>query len=207
MAKLLDKLKSFLPIYNISIKKQSEEIYRLRKDKDNANRELFSLRKDKDLLLDSLSIALKSIADTFITTSNAKQVYEIIKALDSEGYILYDTCKNILKCDVRKEFTSDESLGRFEMANGFGMKHYAEIFYFGNYDFEYVGCYEILGKYEIDYTTPQYLAYEQELWTKAVANVLKSFEIGAYEDIPEIFKSLLDLKSSQENLTLQPQIS
>lgn len=189
MAKLLDKIRnSLFPSRN----NLEEE---MKNTMPTEELEFYRLRHDMDLLLKSVSITLKNITDTFITTHNAKQVYETLKALDSDGFILYDTCKTILKCDVRKAFTSDESMGRFEMANGFGMMHFAEIYCFGNYDFDRVGCYEILGQYEIDYNTPKYLAYQRELWLKAVENVLYRFEIEKYEDIPEILKSLLDLKS------------
>jgi hypothetical protein len=128
-----------------------------------------------------------------MSSDNAEQIYNVLKeTLDEESFILFHTAQDILHCDVYRHFIVEDTLGWFEEADGNKLKTFAEIACFGKCEYEIAGPYEILKSYEIDCISPKYVAYQKELWPKAVENVLKGRLYS--EQLPQTLRQLLALK-------------
>ncbi|PKM52493.1 MAG: hypothetical protein CVV02_01710 [Firmicutes bacterium HGW-Firmicutes-7] len=127
---------------------------------------------------------------------DAKEVFELLKPLDPDGWNLYWSSKEILGIDVYKEFYTEDNMGRFEESDGYELKHYVEIAAFGDCTYRIVGnAYEVLDKYSIDYNSKEYETYINKLYPLAIEKIV---DRGNREEPINKLQVLRNLRSYQK---------
>jgi len=124
---------------------------------------------------DIFSPKLQRFMDERLTADNAKRIYNFLKPYhyDTDGWILYDAAKDILKTDVYSEFPAEDNMGYFETLDGYGLLKWLEIAKFADKDYEQLpGGYELLRSHTLDTESPKYQAFQNELWTAAMKNII-----------------------------------
>lgn len=97
--------------------------------------------------------------------------YETISpSLDPQGFTLYRTSKKMTKIDLHSYFAYEDSRGMFEESDGRRLLRWLTAAYFHAVDWEIVTgtCYEEAILREVDTSTPEYQAFESELYRKAL---------------------------------------
>lgn len=133
---------------------------------------------------------------------NAKELSEIIKLLEPDGWSLYYASKEILGVDVYKEFIVEDTMGRFEESDGYELKNYAEIAAFGDCSYMVVsGAYEILDDYTIDYDAEEYKEYINKLYPLTIEKIIHSGYLERQEPMRkfQIFKGLMAYRNAIQN--------
>lgn len=123
----------------------------------------------------SLCDDIKSCINDIMTPDNAKEIYDYIvkSGFDKDGFGLYDCAKELLKIDVFSYFPEKDNMGFFDESDGHHLLKWAEIAKFAeNREYEYSGSYEILKDYTMDYSSPEYLSYRNELFKSAIHEAL-----------------------------------
>ena len=101
-----------------------------------------------------------------------EQYNQIAPWADPDGYQLYWTARAITGIDVPSSFHYEDTRGMFEAANGHMLLQYLTALRFNAVQWEIVGGgYEraVLGT--VDTTTPEYKAFEQELYPAALKRI------------------------------------
>lgn len=120
-----------------------------------------------DARSDALWAVLKEFPPMLSTTEEMKRFYDAVSYdLDPEGFTLYRVATKLTGTEVTSMFPYEDALGRLEEASGHQLLNYLISGRFGAVDWEPIPgtTYEktILG--EVDLTTPEYHAFEKQLY-------------------------------------------
>lgn len=133
--------------------------------------------------------------------------YELLKELDAEGWYVYEASKEILGLDKNwytEKWYTEENMGVFAEADGYKLKHWAEIAAFGDCSYRDIGNgYEILDTYSIDYNSEKYKEYIDKLYNHpAIEKIIDKNR--SKKDITEKLQWLQNLPT--EKLENQPNV-
>ncbi|WP_325213476.1 hypothetical protein [Oscillibacter sp.] len=119
--------------------------------------------------------AMKSVLDTFCpkldSLESMLRFYETISpSLDPQCFTLYRMAKEMTGIDPCSYFAYEDSRGQFEEADGRQLLRWLTAAHFGAVDWEIVTgtCYEEAILREVDTSTPEYRAFEEKLYRKAL---------------------------------------
>lgn len=123
---------------------------------------------------DACQAALRAMCSSPPTTEELKRIYEAAAPVrDPYGLDLYFSAKILTGIEISSYFPYEDNLGLFENAKGPTLLRYLTATRFGAVSWETVPgtCHEkaVLG--EVDVTSPEYQAFEQQLYEKALARM------------------------------------
>lgn len=155
-------------------------------------REIKSYKEQMDNVIKTLNPELDEIMRE-IDNLSEKDKYDKIAVIDPEEWKLYWSAKEILNIDIHKHFFAEDMMGRFELSDGKELLTYIEAAAFGEKEWEYKGCYEIMKRYELDENSDRYKKYLKELFPLANKKLIKDI----YKLPPEkMIKFIRDYKDN-----------
>lgn len=119
----------------------------------------------------ALTTALSTFCPTLSTGDEMRKLYECIAPwIDPNGFTLYFTAKNMTGFKSHDAFPYEDATSQFENANGHELMHYLIADRFGAVNWEIVPgtCYERATLTEVDTNTPEYQAFQKELYEKTL---------------------------------------
>ena len=129
----------------------------------------------------ALETALVKLAPRLNSREHCRRLYKTVAPyLDPGGFVLYETAAKLTCFDISTEFATEDTMGKFEEMDGYGMLRYLTADRFGSVEYEIVApCYEEAVALHTDYTSPEYLAFEKTLYEKTLR------ELGFGKLLPE----------------------
>lgn len=120
---------------------------------------------------EALSAALASFCPKLSTADDMRRFYECVEPyLDADGFKLYRAAEGLTGFDLYGTFCYEDARGMFEEADGHQLLRYLIAGHFHAVDWSVVPgtCYEAATLREVDTTTPEYQAFELELYEKVL---------------------------------------
>lgn len=120
---------------------------------------------------ESLQAALDVFCPKLESLAEMMKFYELISpSLDPQGFTLYHTAEKMTGIDLYSYFAYEDSHGMFEEMNGRQLLRWLTAARFGAVEWEIVTgtCYEKALLREVDISTPEYQAFECELYRKVL---------------------------------------
>lgn len=133
------------------------------------------------------NIAKQNAFDIFgVPSDDVSEIYGHIKMkYDPDGWILYETCREILQVNVYDEFPTELELGRFESADGHFLKIYCEIAKFATRRTVCSGCCEIMKDYTWNVDFESYREYQMQLYQCTLMKIIERM-YGLKNEKPQI---------------------
>lgn len=118
----------------------------------------------------ALETALAKLVPRLNSREHCRRLYKTVAPyLDPGGFVLYETAAKLTRFDISTEFATEDTMGKFEEMDGYGMLRYLTADRFGSVEYEIAApCYEEAVSLHTDYTSPEYLAFEKKLYEKTL---------------------------------------
>lgn len=150
-----------------ALEKSELECQRLSGDYSEARHRLrFSEKK-----AEALQSALDAFCPKLASLEEMTRFYDTLSpSLDPQGFTLYHTAEKMTGIDLYGYFAYEDSRGLFEEMDGRRLLRWLTAARFGAVDWEVVTgtCYEEATLREVDTSTPEYQAFEAELYRKVL---------------------------------------
>lgn len=120
---------------------------------------------------EALSVALAALCPKLSTAGEMRRLYECVGPyLDPDGFTLYFAAQAMTGFKAHEAFPYEDARGQFEEADGHQLMGYLLAEEFGAVDWDIVPgtCYERATLGDVDKTTPEYQAFEQQLYEKTL---------------------------------------
>ena len=142
----------------------------------------------------ALETALVKLAPQLNSREHCRRLYKTVAPyLDPGGFVLYETAAKLTRFNISTEFATEDTMGKFEEMDGYGMLRYLTADRFGSVEYEIVApCYEEAVSLHTDHTSPEYLAFEKKLYEKTLR------ELGFGKLLPEERAPQKDLNRRKE---------
>ena len=142
----------------------------------------------------ALETALVKLTPQLNSREHCQRLYKAVAPyLDPGGFVLYETAAKLTRFDISTEFATEDTMGKFEEMDGYGMLRYLTADRFGSVKYELVApCYEEAVSLHTNYTSPEYLAFEKKLYEKTLR------ELGFGNLLPEERAPQKDLNRRKE---------
>ena len=129
----------------------------------------------------ALETALVKLVPRLNSREHCRRFYKTVAPyLDPGGFVLYETAAKLTRFNISTEFATEDTMGKFEEMDGYGMLRYLTADRFGSVEHEVVApCYEEAVSLHTDYTSPEYLTFEKKLYEKTLR------ELGFGKLLPE----------------------
>ena len=129
----------------------------------------------------ALETALVKLVPQLNSREHCRRLYKTVAPyLDPGGFVLYETAAKLTRFNISTEFATEDTMGKFEEMDGYGMLRYLTADRFGSVEHEVVApCYEEAVSLHTDYTSPEYLTFEKKLYEKTLR------ELGFGKLLPE----------------------
>ena len=129
----------------------------------------------------ALETALVKLVPQLNSREHCRRFYKTVAPyLDPGGFVLYETAAKLTRFNISTEFATEDTMGKFEEMDGYGMLRYLTADRFGSVEHEVVApCYEEAVSLHTDYTSPEYLTFEKKLYEKTLR------ELGFGKLLPE----------------------
>lgn len=115
--------------------------------------------------------ALREFCPSLSSTEDMKRFYDTVSPiLDAQGFTLYHMVEQMTGIDVSSFFPYEDNLGMFEEADGRQLLRWLTAAHFHAVDWTIVPgtCYEAATLREVDISTPEYQAFEKQLYEKVL---------------------------------------
>lgn len=127
---------------------------------------------------EALQAALTEFCPRLSAPEEMKRFYDAVSTgLDAGGFTLYHMAQELTGIDVPSCFSYEDNCGLFEAMDGHQFLHWLTAVHFQAVDWTVIpdSTYESATLGEVDTTTPEYQAFEQQLYAK----VLERMGFGA----------------------------
>ena len=135
-------------------------------------------QKDYTKFLSSKAEALQAALDAFCprlsTPEELKRFYDAISPdMDPSGFTLYRMAKELTGIDVPSCFPYEDNRGLFEEMSGHRLLDWLTAVYFRAVDWDIIpgSTYESATLREVDTSTPEYCAFEKQLYEKVLGRM------------------------------------
>ena len=137
----------------------------------------FTLEEQKDYTkflsgkAEALQEALTEFCPKLSTPGDMKRFYDTISpSLDANGFTLYRMAKELTGIDVPSCFPYEDNRGLFEEADGRQLLRWLTAVHFQAVDWDIIpgSTYESATLREVDTSTPEYQAFEKQLYAKVL---------------------------------------
>ena len=142
----------------------------------------------------ALETALVKLVPRLNSREHCRRFYKTVAPyLDPGGFVLYETAAKLTRFNISTEFATEDTMGKFEEMDGYGMLRYLTADRFGSVEYEIVApCYEEAVSLHTDYTSPEYLTFEKKLYEKTLR------ELGFGKLLPEERAPQKDMNRQKE---------
>lgn len=120
---------------------------------------------------EALQDALTEFCPKLSEPEELKRFYDTISPnMDAQGFTLYRTAQKLTGIDVPSLFPYEDNRGLFEVMDGHQLMGWLTAVYFQAVDWEVIpgSCYEAATLQEVDTSTPEYQAFEKQLYEKVL---------------------------------------
>lgn len=196
--KVIDKIKEILG-YKDEINRLKSNLMEMGNnltEQRHSNKEL-----SQDILMLKKDVLQNSIENLIRNNVSSKDIYNIIKPLDKEGWNLLSASEDITCIDdVYSHFITEDARGDFAGKNGYQTIKYVEIAKFGEKAYYEKGSYEFidLKNTTIDYSSKDYKDYQNKLYPEVIKKIINDPENIPTKEFPDIISKLADYKSNIE---------
>ena len=196
-----------LEAVRFELRQARQELDQSEQDRESLSLTLLEREDYTDFLsnkAEALQDALKEFCPRLSTPEELKRFYDTISpGLDAKGFTLYHMAKELTGIDVPSLFPYEDNRGLFEVMEGHQLMNWLTAVRFQAVEWEIVSgtCYERAVLHKVDTSTPEYRAFECELYRKvldrmgfgdllAPEEVVKSqgIEVSAIESQPTELK-------------------
>lgn len=196
-----------LEAVRLELRQARQELDQSEQDRESLSLTLLEREDYTDFLshkAEALQDALKEFCPRLSTPEELKRFYDTISpGLDAKGFTLYHMAKELTGIDVPSLFPYEDNRGLFEVMEGHQLMNWLTAVRFQAVEWKIVSgtCYERAVLHKVDTSTPEYRAFECELYRKvldrmgfgdllAPEEVVKSqgLEVSAIESQPTELK-------------------
>ena len=196
-----------LEAVRFELRQARQELDRSEQDRESLSLTLLEREDYTDFLshkAEALQDALKEFCPRLSAPEELKRFYDTISpGLDAKGFTLYHMAKELTGIDVPSLFPYEDNRGLFEVMEGHQLMNWLTAVRFQAVEWKIVSgtCYERAVLHKVDTSTPEYRAFECELYRKvldrmgfgdllAPEEVVKSqgLEVSAIESQPTELK-------------------
>lgn len=120
---------------------------------------------------EALQAALEEFCPRLSAPEDLKRFYDTISPdMDERGFTLYRVAKELTGIDVPSCFSYEDNRGLFEEMEGYRLLDWLVAVRFQAVDWDVIpgSTYEFATLREVDTSTPEYLAFEQQLYRKVL---------------------------------------
>ena len=120
---------------------------------------------------EALRDALKEFCPRLSTPEELKRFYDTISpSMDAQGFTLYRMAKELTGIDVPSLFPYEDNRGMFELMEGHQLLDWLTAVHFQAVEWEIIpnSTYESATLLEVDTSTPEYQAFEKQLYKKVL---------------------------------------
>ena len=120
---------------------------------------------------EALRDALGEFCPRLSTPEDMKRFYDTISpSMDAQGFTLYRTAQKMTGIDVPSCFPYEDNRGLFEVMDGHQLMGWLTAVHFQAVDWEIIPgtCYEAAALREVGTSTPEYQAFEKQLYEKVL---------------------------------------
>ena len=143
-------------------------------DRESLSLELSEQKDHTDFLshkAEALQDALNEFCPRLSTPEELKRFYDTISpSMDAQGFTLYRTAQKMTGIDVPSCFPYEDNRGLFEVMDGHQLMGWLTAVHFQAVDWEIIPgtCYEAAALREVGTSTPEYQAFEKQLYEKVL---------------------------------------
>ena len=141
--------------------------------------------------------ALAEFCIKLSTPEELKRFYDTISpSMDAQGFTLYRMAQDLTGIDVPSFFPYEDNRGLFEVMDGHQLMGWLTAVRFQAVDWEIIPgtCYEAAALREVDTTTPEYQAFEKQLYTKVLERIGFQDVLAPNQDVSVIGDKTTELK-------------
>ncbi len=163
----MEVLKSRLERTQQELQKSELECERLNYEGENQQYQLGHAQRRAE----ALTAALCTFCPMLSTANEMQKFYECVAPhMDADGFKLYFTAEQMTGFKSYDAFPYEDARGQFEEADGNQLMGYLIAYRFGAVDWDIVPgtCYERATLTEVDTATPEYQAFQKELYEKTL---------------------------------------
>ena len=145
----------------------------------------------------ALQAALREFCPQLTSVEDRKRFYDAIApSMDPQGFTLYRMAKDLTGIDVSSFFPYEDNRGLFEEADGRQLLRYLTAAHFHAVDWTVVPntTYERAALREVDTSSPEYRAFEQELYGKALERMGFQDILAPNQEVSAIEEKKTELK-------------
>jgi len=120
---------------------------------------------------EALQDALTEFCPKLSAPEELKRFYDTVSpSMDAQGFTLYRMAQKLTGIDVPSLFPYEDNRGLFEMMDGHQLMEWLTAVHFQAVDWEIIpgSCYEAATLREVDTSTPEYQAFEKQLYEKVL---------------------------------------
>ena len=158
-------------------------------------------QKDHTKFLSSKAEALQAALEEFCprlsTPEELKRFYDAISPdMDPSGFTLYRMAKELTGIDVPSCFPYEDNRGLFEVMDGHQLLDWLTAVRFNAVEWDMIpnSTYESATLLEVDTSTPEYQAFEQQLYGKVLARMGFENLLGPEQETGAIESKVTELK-------------
>ena len=166
-----------LEAVRFELRQARQELDQSEQDRESLSLTLLEQEEHTDFLCnkaEALQDALKEFCPRLSTPEELKRFYDTISSgLDAKGFTLYHMAKELTGIDVPSLFAYEDNCGLFEVMEGHQLLNWLTAVYFQAVEWEVVAgtCYEMAVLHKVDTSTPEYQAFECELYRKVLDRI------------------------------------
>lgn len=175
-------------------------------DRESLSLELSERKDYTDFLshkAEALQDALNEFCPRLSTPEEMKRFYDTISpSLDESGFTLYRMAKELTGIDVPSCFPYEDNCGMFEVMEGHQLLDWLIAVHFQAVEWEIIpnSTYESATLLEVDTSTPEYQAFEQQLYEKVLERM-------GFQDILSLERETVAAKEQVTELKLYSPLS
>lgn len=143
-------------------------------DRESLSRSLMEQKDYTDFIshkAEALQDALNGFCPRLSTPEELKRFYDAISpSMDESGFTLYRMAKELTGIDVPSCFPYEDNRGMFEVMEGHQLLEWLTAVHFQAVEWEIIpnSTYESATLLEVDTSTPEYQAFEKQLYEKVL---------------------------------------
>lgn len=163
-----------LEVTRFELRQAQQALEQSEQDRESLSLSLMEQKDYTDFLshkAEALQDALNEFCPRLSTPEELKQFYDTISpSMDESGFTLYRMAKELTGIDVPSCFPYEDNRGMFEVMEGHQLLDWLTAVHFQAVEWEIIpnSTYESATLLEVDTSTPEYQAFEKQLYAKVL---------------------------------------
>ena len=163
-----------LEVARLELRQARQALEQSEQDRESLSRSLMEQKDYTDFIshkAEALQDALNEFCPRLSTPEELKRFYDAISpSMDESGFTLYRMAKELTGIDVPSCFPYEDNRGMFEVMEGHQLLDWLIAVHFQAVEWEIIphSTYESATLLEVDTSTPEYQAFEKQLYEKVL---------------------------------------